>query len=128
MTTNKKQQRQPQQDPSSLLALAQQAIARRDFTEAANLFTTLITEYKPTNPAVLYLSRSTCYLELKEFKKAVEDAELVLKAEEVFSVEEFLPGCFSTHEAALGILAKGKVDVVGLMSICYLLRYSNNLK
>ncbi|KAJ3321100.1 Stress-induced-phosphoprotein 1 [Blyttiomyces sp. JEL0837] len=91
---------------SDALIAAQQAIARKDFAAAAKAFTAIIEKFKPENPALALLSRSTCYLELKKYQECIKDAEEAFRCKDVQTPEEIIPGCYSTRPASAARLAK----------------------
>ncbi|KAJ3296008.1 hypothetical protein HK104_002089 [Borealophlyctis nickersoniae] len=93
--------------PQTHLYDAQKAVQHKDYALAATHFTAFLSLLPPdANPALCLLSRCTCYLELKQFEKAKEDAERILKEEDVKTNEELVPGCYSTHVAAAKVHEK----------------------
>ncbi|TPX65385.1 hypothetical protein SpCBS45565_g05211 [Spizellomyces sp. 'palustris'] len=89
-----------------ILYTAQTAIARKEWKDAANAFTRFINAVPEEAHAMPRLSRSLCFMEQKEYAKAIEDAEVVLRLSDVHTPEELLPGCYSTRAAASAYLAK----------------------
>lgn len=95
------------EDPKSILFEAQSAIAQKNWARALDSFTRLLQVVPTAGHPLPLLSRCLCYLELNEVSKAVEDAERVLKLDDVQTPEEIIPGCYSTRVAAAVRLAKG---------------------
>ncbi|KAJ3087277.1 hypothetical protein HK102_011444, partial [Quaeritorhiza haematococci] len=62
------------QSPTPFLVAAQQSIARRDFAAAADIFTRMIDAFPSINKQLPLLSRSTCFMELKRWEEALDDA------------------------------------------------------
>ncbi|KAJ3101213.1 hypothetical protein HDU97_001564 [Phlyctochytrium planicorne] len=87
------------------LVRAQQCIAKQEYEGAADAFTKLIDTGRIPNPAVILLSRSTCYMQLKKYDRAIEDAEVAFKCPDVQTGEELMPGCYTTRTAAAARLA-----------------------
>ena len=85
------------------LIQAQEALLSKDYKTAIECFSTLLetqTESKESSKALLYLSRSTCYFELKDYKSSAQDAKHVLEMDEIYSEEPIFPGIHSTSVAA----------------------------
>lgn len=89
----------------NIILHAQQAVASKDYREAVRLFGEILERNVIKNHSLPLLSRSTCYVEIGEFDKAIRDAEAVLQLPDSHSSIEFLPNCFSTHSAAYTRLA-----------------------
>ncbi|KAJ3293362.1 Stress-induced-phosphoprotein 1 [Rhizoclosmatium sp. JEL0117] len=99
-----------QQTPRQILTAAQNAIAKGDFNNAIQSFSILIdhSEQAPNaefNPVLAVLSRASCYMQLKQFDKALEDALKALKLPVVKTAQELYPGCYSTRSAAASYAA-----------------------
>ncbi|KAJ3399700.1 hypothetical protein HDV05_001573, partial [Chytridiales sp. JEL 0842] len=85
---------------NDLLLTAQQSIAKKNFQAAADVFTKIIDYLKPPNPALLLISRCTCYLELKKYTEAAADALEAIKLPSIRTPQEIITGCYTSHSAA----------------------------
>ncbi|KAI9208747.1 uncharacterized protein BJ171DRAFT_489861 [Polychytrium aggregatum] len=88
------------QNPQDVLLAASGAVAAKDYSKAAALFTELMERWPQIPKQLPMLSRSTCFMETKEYSKALSDVIAVLQQEDVQVAEEIIPNCFSTRVAA----------------------------
>ncbi|KAJ3031826.1 UNVERIFIED_CONTAM: hypothetical protein HDU68_012332 [Siphonaria sp. JEL0065] len=96
--------------PRIILNEAQNAIASGDLDKAVASFSILIelSDKAPSsefNPVLAVLSRASCYMQLKKYYLALEDATKALKLGNIQAGQELYPGCYTSRSAAASYAA-----------------------
>jgi tetratricopeptide (TPR) repeat protein len=82
-----------------LFQLAAKATENKDLPLALEYFDEIVTR-TGSKSALPLLSRATCYTELKQFEKCVEDCQKILKLPSIPIQEDLVKGSTNSHSAA----------------------------